>query len=86
MGREQKIADKKVRSQQLKKISGKKDRLIEELQDRVDTADERENALKQKLRTEIQESNMKGKVVLELKESIRGLKQYFADEQEKLEK
>ena len=74
MVRDEKIADKKVRSQQLKKISGKKDRLIEELQDRVDTADERESALKLRLQNEMQQSNMKGKVVLELKESILELK------------
>ena len=74
MVRDEKIADKKVRSQQLKKISGEKDRLIEELQDRVDTADERESALKLRLQNEMQQSNMKGKVVLELKESILELK------------
>ena len=64
---QQKMAEKKAKSQQLKKISNKKDRQLLEMQERVDTADERENALKMRLLDEIQQSNMKGKLLLEMK-------------------
>ena len=64
---QQKMAEKKAKSQQLKKISNKKDRQLLEMQERVDTADERENALKMRLLNEIQQSNMKGKLLLEMK-------------------
>ena len=50
---QQKMAEKKAKSQQLKKISNKKDRQLLEMQERVDTADERENALKMRLLDEI---------------------------------
>ena len=82
---QQKIAEKKAKSQQLKKISNKKDRQLFEMQERVDTADERENALKMRLLDEIQQSNMKGKLLLEMKHQIIELKKYFLQEQMNLQ-
>lgn len=75
------MSEKKAKSQQLKKISNKKDRQLFEMQERVDSADERENALKMRLLDEIQQSNMKGKLLLEMKHQIIELKKYFVQEQ-----
>lgn len=55
------------------------------MQERVDTADERENALKMRLIEEIQQSNMKGKLLLEMKHQIIELKKYFVQEQMNLQ-
>ena len=55
------------------------------MQERVDTADERENALRLKLLDEKQESNMKGKLILEYKKCFIELKKEYTQETMKLQ-
>ena len=85
-GLQKRIVDKKAKSQQLKKINGKKDRQLDEMQEHVDGADARENALKRKLRNATVESNEKGKLLLEMRQSITDLKKEFVESYEALQK
>lgn len=64
----------------MKKIHAKKDRDLLMMQERVDTADDRENALKEKLRDTIVESNIKGVLLVDIRTSIQDMKAEYAQQ------
>jgi len=50
------------------------------MQERVDTADDRENALKEQLRDTIVESNIKGVLLVDIRTSIKDMKAEYAQQ------
>ena len=64
----------------MKKIHAKKDRDLLMMQERVDTADDRENALKEQLRDTIVESNIKGVLLVDIRTSIQDMKAEYVQQ------
>ena len=79
-GEQGRIDRKKEKSTMMKKIHAKKDRDLLMMQERVDTADDRENALKEKLRDTIVESNIKGVLLVDIRTSIQDMKAEYAQQ------